>query len=253
MHFIEKKVFHGVGVVAKGKFISLGNHNYTGLFKGSNYSVIRLSQANETSFAPGVSVKFFRNNYKSANYFCMYTFAGQKSLNFFRHDVSNHPPNLSAHISIGTKIGLHEFLKVSAYPTILGLSDVASADENGIKEEKPIFPFRIILHPLPNIRALFPDENVNHNLTVQLQTLTPMTLYDVYAEEYPFAKPVKIGYYEIATAPTTSSFGDNDLFFQHQRFEDDIALRPEWEAPTKQILEEQHKIDGYTYADIQDN
>jgi len=251
--FHRKKVFHSVGVVAKGKFISLGNHNFTGIFKGSNCSVIRLSTSLETDFIPGVSLKFFRNNYKSANIVCMYSLLAQKSLNFFRHDVSNHPPNLSANIPMFTKVGIHKFLTVSPYISIVGLSDVASVDENGIKEEKPIFPFKIILHPLPNIRDLFPDENINQKLHVQLQTLTPMTLYDIYAEEYPFAKPVKIGYYEITTSPITSSFGDNHLFYQHQRFDDDIVLRPEWEAPTKQILEEQHKIDNYTYADIQDN
>lgn len=29
---------------------------------------------------------------------------------------------------------------------------------------------------------------------------------------------------------TTSKFGDKDLFFRHQKLEEDIALRPEWET-----------------------
>ena len=35
----------------------------------------------------------------------------------------------------------------------------------------------------------------------------------------------------VTTGPfTTSRFGDEKMFWRHQRIEDDIALRPEWEA-----------------------
>jgi len=84
------KTFHGVGNVAKATWVSQGNHPYTGIFKGGDAGIIRLSSTFPVDNArqhmsPGVSLKFLRDSIDSANIIAEYSFDGQLSLNFFEH------------------------------------------------------------------------------------------------------------------------------------------------------------------------
>jgi hypothetical protein len=45
----RSKLIHSVGTVGKVKFVSDNNNDYTGIFKGANYGLIRLSSAAEPS------------------------------------------------------------------------------------------------------------------------------------------------------------------------------------------------------------
>ena len=38
-----------------------------------------------------------------------------------------------------------------------------------------------------------------------------------------------IGEFILASQTTTSLWGDDHLFFRHQRMDDDLAIHPEWE------------------------
>ena len=40
----------------------------------------------------------------------------------------------------------------------------------------------------------------------------------------------ELGYVVVDEGCSVSQFGDGKLFFQHQRIEEDIELRPEWES-----------------------
>ena len=76
----RRKLIHSVGVVAKAKFVSNGEHSYTGLFKGSDYGLVRLSSAAAPSatnpLIPGMAVKFLRDGIDSANFVSMNSTAG---------------------------------------------------------------------------------------------------------------------------------------------------------------------------------
>lgn len=75
------KLIHSVGLVANAKWVSKGQHSYTGVFKGCDEVVIRISSAKpaveSTPFvAPGIGVKFLRDNIPSFSFVAMYSLEG---------------------------------------------------------------------------------------------------------------------------------------------------------------------------------
>ena len=90
----RKKTFHGVGNVAKATWVSLGDHPYTGMFRGGDTGFVRLSSTFEVDnanqhMAPGIGIKFLRDGIDSANIIAEFCMDGQDSLNFFEHSLSN--------------------------------------------------------------------------------------------------------------------------------------------------------------------
>ena len=69
----RKKLIHSVGAVGKVIFKPSGETPYTGIFKGANFGVIRLSSAAEPSktLTPGMGLKFLRDGIDSANLVAM--------------------------------------------------------------------------------------------------------------------------------------------------------------------------------------
>ena len=60
-------------------------------------------------------------------------------------------------------------------------------------------------------------------------------LYDIYATDMPTelgGVESKIGQFVTASEFTTSLWGDGHMYIRHQRMEEDLALRPEWEPYT---------------------
>ena len=96
----RKKLIHSVGVVGKVKFISDQNHPYSGIFKGADYGVIRLSTASKPSemqpMVPGLGLKFLRDGQESANVVAMPQFNGvggqPDDWNFFSEPLSSFIP-----------------------------------------------------------------------------------------------------------------------------------------------------------------
>jgi len=248
----RKKLIHSVGAIAQAKWVSYTGHNYTGLFKGANFGFIRFSSAAEKTFTPSFAIKFLINNVRSSNIFNLYSLEGQESKNFFRHDLSNHPPDIYYNATFTLQELRKVFAKASDYPSMVGIAEFAHTEESGNVEKNPQFPFRLIFHPLPNVRKLFPDTG-KEDLIKQLKTLSPMTLYDIYAEDHPYAKPTKIGHLDITTKPTSSIFCDNTMFFQHQRFDDDLKIKPQWRDDTHKIMDEQRSNPHYLYPDLPDS
>ena len=84
------KKTHPVGLTAKIEFISSGDHPYTGMFRGSEHALMRISDTTKTTpevpkTAPGFGLKFLRDGMSSANILAMFSFDGQKSFNFFKN------------------------------------------------------------------------------------------------------------------------------------------------------------------------
>ena len=103
-------------------------------------------------------------------------------------------------------------------------------DQDG-NEEVPNFPYKIALKPTGEVN--FRDEPSNNlDFLQQFIDLIPdgTTLYtfitysdpkDVYGTE--------MGKLVVVDGCYPTKFGDEELFFRHQRLEEDIELRPEWE------------------------
>ena len=103
-------------------------------------------------------------------------------------------------------------------------------DQNGRKEANPVFPFSLRFEPTGAYK--FPD-TYTEDVRTQLESIKMgSTLFTVYALDKPQAlggKEFPIGQLVTASETTKSYYGDEMLLFRHQRIEDDLKLRPEWE------------------------
>jgi len=247
--FHRKKLSHSKGVISRGEFISNGNHDYTGIFKGSKNVLVRLSTATpydkHLKMVPSVAMKFLRDGIPSANIETMFAVEGQEGFNFFRNNVSNHIPSRSTDTSMDIKLLDTKVREASKWTNMLGLLPLAEFDEKGKKEEKPKFPFRVIFHPTDQVHSLFPDELVTTDLPEQLIQIKPNTvIYTVHTMETPKSQPIMIGDLKIHTAPMRSLWSDQYLFFQHYRMEEDFKIHPEWIGPAEEVIknESKHKV-----------
>ena len=248
-----KKYIHKRGSVAKVKFNSIGDHPYTGVFKGAECALLRLSVTYEPveekdikvrdhskkghrykyikgkgkPLAPGLALKFLRDEIPSANVSALYTLSGQgQDYNFFRHPLSNIVPRGS---SIGEKIVHKIFSKVTRYPEELKMKNMARSTSKGEKESKPIEPRQIFFVPNSELNFSKDFHDVRNDfVTLKLNTV----LYEVYAlptsdkyknysqykiEDIPkYRKQAQlIGEITLASKFIASEFGDLRLFFKH--------------------------------------
>jgi len=260
--FQRQKLIHSVGCISQIQFVITDNSlGYTGLFKsGADHAFLRFSTATEYdatpySITPGLSFKFLRDGVPSSNFMSMYSLEGQASFNFFKHDLTNHVPNLSPNASYTLYLLGQKFLTASSFPTMLGLSDFATYDQSGNQTNSPNFPFRLVFQPSLKFKSIFPDAFTTSDLCSQLSTLSaPQPIYHIWAEPQPLATPVLIGYVQMMTSPTASLFGDQTLFFQHQRMEDDLAIFPQWTDSANNILNKQAETPYFNgFPDLPNN
>jgi len=222
--------------VAKFHFNWLPNQ-FTGLFQGADYGIVRISAAKQYdttqaaaagSFTPGMGVKMLRDNVPSANFVAMNQLQAQDSWNVFKYTWSNHVPchNLDTALTALSK----KFGTVSAWAANVGLSDMASIDQTGNTGASPVFPWSLLFVPNPALQSAFTDE-FSQDFKQQLMTIPAgMDLYTVYAQVNPNEQAVQIGTMTLDSSFTTSQYGDETLFFKHQTFDEDVYIRSDWTA-----------------------
>jgi len=89
------------------------------------------------------------------------------------------------------------------------------------------------------VKSLYSDDFISSKLPDVLAKIPEnSTVYNVYAEE-PNVQTTLIGQIKINTPFTSSNFGDNDLFFQHIRKENDFNIRPDWVSYAQSIVDQQ--------------
>ena len=106
------KIFHSRGTVTRVSYESVGDHPYTGIFKGADFGVMRITDVTRTNpdvpfTSPGFGIKWLRTGHRSANGVTMFSFAGQKSFNFLANDWTTHlaePQNICARMTISAKL-----------------------------------------------------------------------------------------------------------------------------------------------------
>jgi hypothetical protein len=231
-----KKAIHAHGSVAKVKFVPTPDTPFTGLFKGADYSLLRLSVTGDPAargFAPGLALKLFVDGQPSENVSALVSLSGQgKNYNFFAHEFSNIVPEEK---NLGPKLINLIFRRVSKYPRRLYLQGFGEIDQKGHKESAPYYPYRIFL--VPNAKVQF-AESPPHDFRHDLATIASGTsLFSVYAvapnrvgddatvdaadaiEQPGYRKNAQcIGYIETTSEFVSSFYGDSRLFFRHQRF-----------------------------------
>ena len=125
---LRPKYIHSVGVVGKCKFVSNGQHPYTGIFEGADHGMVRLSSAVEptssTALAPGMGLKFLRDGVMSADLVAMWSVNGQPgNWNFFANDFRNH---ITPGTTTATKALSAKFATETDYIQEVGLSNFSS-------------------------------------------------------------------------------------------------------------------------------
>ena len=131
----NKKTVHSIGSVAKVRYVDLGGHSYTGMFKGADSGLARFSTGTpeqDWKIEPGIGVKFLRDGVDSGNFVAMFKAFGQTSFNFFAYSFETHLPLLKP--SMVTLLGLPKFSKASLKPFTIGLSEFASYTQEGVLE-----------------------------------------------------------------------------------------------------------------------
>lgn len=177
-----------------------------------------------------MGVKFLRDGVDSANFVSMYSVDGQDSFNFFEHDWSNHIPDPH---DITLKPLEARFGTATKWIQTVGLSDMAKYTQDGV-EEDPVFPWQLRFEPTGE--AVFPSDTFDPPYDQYLMTISEGTnLFKVYAMDQPEelgGTEQYIADFVLRSSPTTTNWGDEHMYFRHQRMDDDLAIRPEWEPYT---------------------
>lgn len=229
------KPIHPYGAMAKVKFVPVAGHGYTGLFQGADYGLLRLSVTEnpaEGAFQPGIAWKALVNGKPSENVSALYTLAGQgANYNFFANELSNY---VSPDINNAASTIL--FSAVSAKPTLVVMNDMAEVSQSGASVMTPKAPTQIYFVPRPEVKGKFAASA--HDFRYDLATLgAGSPVYDIYATSTEIktslipstntayanerrASAKKIGTLELTSPMIVSAFGDQGVFFKHQRNED---------------------------------
>ena len=127
------KYIHSVGVVSKCKFVSTGDHPFTGIFKGADYGLCRLSSAAKPTstqpLAPGLSLKFLRDGQPASDVVALYSVDGTPGdWNFFSKDFRNH---IEAPTGAALKVLAAKFASYTNFSQEVGLSNFSNYDQYG--------------------------------------------------------------------------------------------------------------------------
>jgi len=231
-----EKPIHPYGAMATVAFDAVPNQPFTGVFKGNECGLLRLSVTGDPAdrgFAPGLAWKVFVDGKHSRNVSALYTLSGQgDNHNFFANELSQYV-STEANETLGTTA---LFSLVSTKPTRLMTDKMAKVTADGQVETSAKAPTQIYFVPRADVKNRFSSSA--HDFRDDLITLQAGTvLYDVYGTDkdirtsiFPYfnnkyAKDrrnsaVKIGEIRLTSPMVTSSFGDGGVFFRHQRYED---------------------------------
>ena len=230
------KIVHPTGTHALFKFVSKGNHDYTGSLRGTDYGILRISEvANpRKGDKPGTSAafKFYRDGVAAGDMVTVHNFNGHKqTYNFLRKDI-----DYNTHVDLTDNDCLNKtihakFAQSTDHIGNMSVKALSDYDQYGNRELNPKWPFNMRYVPTDPCKS--PDEW--HGTYIEEETsgcIPPGTLlFEVMALDEPEA----LGGVEkhigdlITTSPVVSSlWGDTQLFFRHTRFEEDIAERPHW-------------------------
>jgi len=230
------KVIHTQGVHCQFDLAISAQSPFTGILShGNQRGLIRMGSASSldtdiaphgTPMFPGLGIKFLRSGVRSADFVALRSSGPGGSYNFFESMFSNHvtpPPELEA---------LHKFTQASGCPNMVGLSDVCSYTQDGVQAIDPTFPFEILFEPTGEVKFAN-TKKTNADLLKELTSIpVGARLFDVYTYASPQDKKqgvkVLLGTLTTASQCVQSLFGDNKLFYRHQRMEEDFALRPKW-------------------------
>jgi hypothetical protein len=224
----RSKVIHSQGVVCKFD-LDVTSQSFSGLFgAGKSKGIIRMGSATPSDsllgIHPGIAVKFLRSGVKSANFVALSEAPTTEFYDFFARKMSSQVAPAKALQMTG------KFQQASGCINQVGLSDVCKYSQNGTAFAA-VFPYEIQFDPAD---VHIPSGKMSPERLMQLLSSIDAGrhFFDVYTYDSPAAKKQgrreKLGTMTTTSKCVQSLFGDDKLFFRHQRMEEDFALKPEW-------------------------
>lgn len=225
----RKKVIHVQGVNCAFR-LNTTSKQYTGIFEeGQTTGVIRMGSATSLTSSvglfPGFGIKWLRSGVGSADFVALRESGPGGSWNYFATPIGNHVAPAKALQETG------KFQQASACIDMVGLSDVCSWTQEGEKVTKPVFPFEVVFEPA---EISFPDVKKDNEALLKELSSIPVgsQIFNVYSYASPKDKIAGnkklLGVLSTIEQCHQSLFGDEHMFFRHQRMEEDFALAPEW-------------------------
>jgi hypothetical protein len=220
------KGIHTYGSSATIKYIATAGQPFTGLFKGVDHGIARLSLAAKPGggkSTPGLAIKFLIDGQPSKNFMAMYSLDGQEGFNFFENDFSNFvaPPQ-----ALPIKILAKGFSLVTSDPTKIDVSFLGTTEQNGaaVPSANAKGPMQIFLKPNKRELAFAQEE---HDVRDDFATIKPGTvLYSVYANVPGAREAQEIGKIVTTSRFVSSSYGDERLFFRHEAIDKHLPANP---------------------------
>jgi hypothetical protein len=195
--------------------------------------------------APGLALKLFVDGEPSQNVSALVTLDGQgDNYNFFANEMST---MVGPSSQMKGKISSLLFRMVTRHPRALGVAGFARVNPDGSAVAKPLYPYLLHFVPAEMLQTLFPSEK--HNPLEDVLGLTPSTLSSAAGVVYEVWAPVPkvntasgaqaalvgvekgstrrqdgstlVGRLTLEERPVASTFGDRQLFFAHERYENE--------------------------------
>jgi len=231
----RKKFIHSIAGICKID-LTITDTKYSGVFEqgvtsgfmrmGPAMSVNKDARVNK-GIAPGIGWKFMRTGVQSANWVTLHSQDNIGNYNYFSVSQSNHVPPATG---LAAKI-LSKFYQASNCPTKVGLSYAAQFNQNGEEAKDLKFPYKLVFQPTVEAQNIMTEDPKTMDEILEAMRTIPIgtTVWNVYAQEDPSNNQLDVLGHVKTTSPVDSSaFGDNSFFIRHQRWEEDMQLRPEW-------------------------
>ena len=211
------KFIHPFGAVATVSFEADQDSPYTGLFQETSVcGLARLSLAGDPrkiGYTPGMAIKLFVDGKPSVNLHVMQSLNGQGTdQNFFANDFSNRIPRPT-----GFTLKLLEayFATTKRTPTQLPVDHLARVAQDGSEVRDPRVPYQLIFSPAGGHGI---DSATPRDFREELaQIPEDAVLYEVWARSAEGAEPRHLGRLVTSSRFVASRWGDEGLFFRHQR------------------------------------
>ena len=111
---------------------------------------------------------------------------------------------------------------------------MAKYAQDGSEEASPVFPWKLRFEPTGEFN--FPKDTYDVPFEQYLQTIpSGSKLFSIYAMDQPEelgGTEALIGSFVTDSTLVTSYWGDEHMYFRHQRMDEDLAIHPEWEPYT---------------------
>lgn len=228
------------------EWIAEEGHPYTGIFKsGGDTGFVRLSSQDLvrepgeteggtlTAITATIAVKFLRDGIDSANAVAngppQFT-----SYDFFENSMlSNTSP--FDDFEERKKLNFVQRIRPStAFVSSVGHFDFAAFEQDGTKVDDPVIPYSLRYEPNPDLS--YTDDDYTRTFHEHLADIAPDTLlYTVFAQDKPksqggIEQEMPIGKIYLRSQMVTSTWADEQMFFKHQRHDDDFRINPDWET-----------------------